>query len=314
MTSLMTWLLKTKALDIAPPDRPYWYASGTFGPFFINTHYLFGDEKSAKAFLSQIEKALEEPETSTEQLLPIVRSQQATGEGAYCTVINLALKAIESLADKIDFVSGGERRDLFFSLAIADALNKPHLTILKDGRCYWYDATEQSQAQVNNHHKVQVLGKNQRDESSQIICQDRWLDPESLPLRGLRGLHVADLITEASSFFRNWIPSVEKLGATMTHAFAIVDRGQGGDRRLAESNIPLTSLVVTDESFFALAVESGAISEAQADQSIRFLQNPKSYMDLFLESHEDFIEKELATGGKSAERAALFVANRAKNQ
>ena len=34
--------------------------------------------------------------------------------------------------DNIDYVSGGERRDWFFSLLVAKGLERPHITIYKD--------------------------------------------------------------------------------------------------------------------------------------------------------------------------------------
>ena len=40
-------LFTTKALKISGSETPFWYTSGTFGPFYINTHYLFGGEEEA---------------------------------------------------------------------------------------------------------------------------------------------------------------------------------------------------------------------------------------------------------------------------
>jgi len=34
--------------------------------------------------------------------------------------------------NEVDYISGGERRDWFFSPIIAKLLNKPHITIYKD--------------------------------------------------------------------------------------------------------------------------------------------------------------------------------------
>ena len=33
------FLFKTGAVMVSNHTEPFWYASGTFGPFFINTHY-----------------------------------------------------------------------------------------------------------------------------------------------------------------------------------------------------------------------------------------------------------------------------------
>ena len=38
-------LFTTKALKISGSETPFWYTSGTFGPFYINTHYLFGGDR-----------------------------------------------------------------------------------------------------------------------------------------------------------------------------------------------------------------------------------------------------------------------------
>ena len=35
-------LLDTEALRLAPPGEVFWYTSGTVGPYYINTEYLYG--------------------------------------------------------------------------------------------------------------------------------------------------------------------------------------------------------------------------------------------------------------------------------
>ena len=47
-------LLATKGLDIAPSEKPYWLASNTISPFYINTQYLCGGKEKASEILNWI--------------------------------------------------------------------------------------------------------------------------------------------------------------------------------------------------------------------------------------------------------------------
>ncbi len=53
-------LFKTNAIRVAPQDTPFWYTSGTLGPFYINTHFLIKDEQTASDFLKRIETYIAE--------------------------------------------------------------------------------------------------------------------------------------------------------------------------------------------------------------------------------------------------------------
>ena len=35
MSDLVSYLFKTNALRVSPADKPFWYTSGKFGPFYI---------------------------------------------------------------------------------------------------------------------------------------------------------------------------------------------------------------------------------------------------------------------------------------
>ena len=45
-------------------------------------------------------------------------------------------------------------------------------------------------------------------------------------------LHIADLVTEASSYERAWIPAIQKIRGDMKWSIAVVDRNQGGKELL----------------------------------------------------------------------------------
>ena len=83
----------------------------------------------------------------------------------------------------VDFVSGGERRDFFFSMPVARRLGLGHLSIFKDLSCVYTDADGAS------------------------------MPADQAGLSGKRSVHIADLVTVASSYIRAWIPAVEALGA-----------------------------------------------------------------------------------------------------
>ncbi len=58
MNSLIHWLFETEAVKVCPGDSPFWYTSGTIGPYYINTHFLYGSESAANNLLSLIDEAL----------------------------------------------------------------------------------------------------------------------------------------------------------------------------------------------------------------------------------------------------------------
>lgn len=273
---LADYLFQTEALKIAAPEQPFWYTSGKIGPFFINTHYLYGSAAEADALLQEIEQLSNNPEEMPVRITSLCL-RQFEQESTYNYVIKSAYKMLSPVAEEVDFISGGARRDFFFSLPLAALLNKPHLSCYKDGRSYY---------SLPGEPALEVLSAD-----SQI--------------QGQRGLHIADIITVASSFFRLWIPQIEQAGATMAYAAAILDRGQGGGQLLAEAGIPLFTLGTVNAEFFYSAAEIKQINAGQAEMCIAFLQDPDKYMADFFADNPGFISAELKKGGKSAERAQL---------
>ncbi|NCC83924.1 MAG: orotate phosphoribosyltransferase [Clostridia bacterium] len=271
-TQVAEALFRTEALKVAPADRPFWYTSGTLGPYFINTHYLFGGEAPAKALLALIDSAL----TGDHLALPAQIGQACLAhyreDPLYAAVMDYAVE----LASGLDFdaVSGGERRDFFFSYVLAARCGRPHITLFKDMSAVWTDAD---------------------------FSGARHLAGDDLA--GLRVLHVADLVTEASSYIRNWLPALRGLGACVKDSLAVVDRSQGGKEVLAEAGVALYSLIELDEAFFDAARAKGQINPAQEAGILAFREAPRKFMADFFQAHPDFIKGELAAGGKEAERA-----------
>lgn len=202
MSDLMSYLFETNAIRFCEENKPFWYTSGKIGPYFINTHFVYGNETDAVELLSFIDDSLSDKMTLPKKVFEKVLEQYNTNE-IYKNVINTMKNYIEENinVNEIDFVSGGERRDWFFSNIIAYLLDKPHITIYKDL------STVVSDSKFESTHPV-------------------------VSLDNKKVLHVADLITVASSYIRAWIPAIKNLNANICWSCVVVDRMQGGKEKL----------------------------------------------------------------------------------
>ena len=278
MNDLMSLLFKTDAFKVCKENEPFWLTSGTISPYFSNTHFLYGSEKSAQEFLDFIDVQLETvpkdliPANLFEQLL-----KQYETNDIYKTVIDTLKEFIEKKIDLniIDYISGGERRDWFFSILIAYLLGKPHITIYKD--------------------LTTVVNTCDFEESTPV---------EKLP--GKRVLHIADLITMASSYLKFWIPAIKNLEANIVTSISVVNRLQGGDQVLNNLGIRSLSLLQIDETLFEKAKELGVINEAQFKMLQEFAKEPFESMRNFLIAHPEFLENSLnSSNAKTVKRAKV---------
>ena len=265
-------LFATDAIRVAPENQPFWYTSGRLGPFFINTHFLLENEAAAGEVLKRIEKAIAASKlTAPEEIFDMMLAYYNKG-GTFKMVSDKLAEEASKL--DFDYISGGERRDYFFSMMPAYLLGKPHLTIFKD--------------------------------LSSVIT-DSDFNPVDYDLKGKKALHIADLITEASSYERAWIPAIKNLGALITDTVAVVDRKQNGKAVLASLGVNMETLTAVDKDLFDEALSNGSINEAQYDLVLQFLKDPDKYMKDFIASHPSFIDEQIALGGKAKERAELAV-------
>ena len=133
MSDLVSYLFETNAIRFCEENKPFWYTSGKIGPYFINTHFVYGNEKTAVELLAFIDECLADKLTLPEKVFEKVLKQYQTN-GIYKSVIDTMLEHIQNNINvaEIDYISGGERRDWFFSNMISYLLNKPHLSIYKD--------------------------------------------------------------------------------------------------------------------------------------------------------------------------------------
>ncbi len=277
MNNITSYLFKTNAIRFCEENKPFWYTSGKIGPYFINTHFVYGSEKDAVELLNYIDELLADKMTLPKKVFEKVSKQYQENE-IYKNVIDIMKKYIEENINinEIDYISGGERRDWFFSNILAYLFKKTHISIYKDL------TTVVSDYNFENTNKVENI-------------------------EGKKVLHIADLITVASSYIRAWIPAIENLGGKIVVSCSVVDRMQGGKEKIEEKGIKSLSLVQVDNSLFKEALELGIINENQEKMLEKFFENPDKTMRYFLVKHPEFLEDALNSDEKTKKRAKLLV-------
>ncbi len=262
MSKLMSLLFETHAFKVAEENNPFWYTSGKIGPYFINADYLYGSEEDSKNLLAFIDNELknEDKNDIPEHIFKKVLNHYETNE-IYKYVIDEMKSYIERNIniDDIDYISGGERRDWYFSNIMAYLLNKPHVTIYKDL------TTIESLPDFSESKPVSEI-------------------------KGKKFLHLADLLNQSASFTRAWIPAIKNLGSNIVWSIFAVDRMQGGTETLTNDGVKVLSLLQIDETLFEKAKELGIINTEQLEMLRNFKKDPDGSMKDFLINHPEFIE------------------------
>lgn len=346
---IINHLFETKALEVSPPSDPFFYTSGKIGPYYINTHYLFGSKSQAQDLL----KYMDEFSGSKEDLISDLDCKlfsQYIENPIYRDVIDILADNASSLS--FDFISGGERRDFFFSIPVARLLNKPHLSIFKDLSVVYHEHTsekgvsdklganksdaksldrwdaDKSDAKSSNINKSGLI-KNELNNFSHIsspsdnfsikrsgvnsvnksiIQQNSKINfIKNIQLKEQKALHIADLVTEASSYVRAWIPSVESLGGKIVSSLAVVDRDQGGREILEKKSISFIPLVTISKDMFLSAFDSNLITHNQYTMLSDFIDDPDEFVVSFFENNPEFLDNKIKSGGRDKERALLCI-------
>ena len=244
MSDLVSYLFETNAIRFCAENKPFWYTSGKIGPYFINTHFIYGSEKDATELLSFIDECLADKLSLPNKVFEKVLKQYQNN-----TIYRNVIDTMKDFIDKninvseIDYVSGGERRDWFFSNIIAHLLNKPHLSIYKD---------------------LSVVESDSNFTNSKTITS----------LNDKKVLHIADLITVASSYIRAWIPAIKNLGSKICWSCVVVDRMQGGKEKIEAEGVKAFSLVQVDTNLFKKALDLNIINKAQLSMLDGFIADP----------------------------------------
>lgn len=267
MNIIQKFLFKTEAIKIAPENKPFWYTSGTIGPYFINTHYLFGGEKKATELLNFIDENINNHDFTLNLTNRIISFLEQDSD--FKSVIMEFYNSIKDNKKFIDsyYISGGERRDWFFSIPISYVSKKPHLFIFKNLKIY-----------ENNKEITNIDGK--------------------------KVTHIADLVTQASSYERGWIPAIKNINGEMIFTASIVDRNQGGKEFFNKINIDFFASVVINNNFFDLALKNNIINIAQLELIKEFNKSPDSYGKNFILNNINFLLNSINSNDKSIKTKA----------
>jgi len=277
MSDLTSYLFKTNAIKICPENKPFFLTSGMISPYFVNTHFLYGNEKEATEFLSYIDTLLDDRTSLPKKIFDKVLNQYNTNE-IYKHTIDTMINAIIQNVDinKIDYISGGERRDWYFSNIIAYILKKPHLTLFKDLEAFVSPFDFSSTNKITNLEEKTVL-------------------------------NASDLVTAASNYVRSWIPAIRNINGKLLWTCYVVDRKQGGTETLQKEGIKTIPLSNVDISLFEKALELGIINKTQLEMLKGFIKDPNNTMRQFLIDHPDFLENALKSDEKTQKRARLCI-------
>ena len=276
---LFDLLLSTQALEIAPAQQPFWYTSGTIGPFYLNGHFLYGNRQKAEALLAFIDQHAQDRRSLLFALHEATKKNYAEDAG-YRTVIDSAVALAQERigAEQIAYVSGGERRDWFFSFMVAQQLNKPALAIFKDQTIFAFSPHTATCTEISQLASANVL-------------------------------HVADLVTEASSYTRAWLPALQQRAGVLRWAINIVDRGQNGEEVLRQNNVIPFHLIQLGAPFFEHLHHAGYFDEATQTMLCAYLREPRASMKRLLEEHPEIIRAALQSPeAKTRQRAELLLA------
>ena len=279
---LVSFLFQTGAFKVSQVNQPFWLTSGLISPYFVNTHFLYGNESDANALLNFINNCLAtEEKTDIPGMIFEKALEQYEHNEVFKTTIDELKLLIQNNIDNnvIDYISGGERRDWYFSMMIAYLLGLPHITLFKD-------------------------------QSAVVSTCDFEESTEVTKLEGKRVLHVSDLLTKASSFENYWEPTIRNLGSDIYWSATIVDRLEGGTETLKDFKIEPISLINLDNSLFLKALELNVINQKQLSILEEFKEDPYNHMRNFLISHPEFIKNSLnSEDPKIVKRAQFCVDN-----
>ncbi len=272
---LISWLFKTNAVRVCPENKPFWYTSSKIGPYYINTHFLYGNEEKANSLLKVIDVCKENKMNCSKIILELAYKNYETDEIYRGLIISMCEYIKDNFDLKnINYISGGERRDWFFSLIIANILKVPHITIFKD---------------------------------LSAVLYDNGVSTEIKDIKNANVLHIADIITEASSYVRAWIPAIQALNGNLKYSLVVIDRLQGGAEKLNSAGVESHALMNVDKNLFDGAQDEGYITAAQHQMLMDYLEAPTETMRAFLKEHPEFIENSLKADEKTAERAKICI-------
>ncbi|MNI02435.1 hypothetical protein D3C73_553090 [compost metagenome] len=250
---LLERLISTNGFSVreSSQDDAFWYTSGKPGPFYINTENIAG-EYAIDGVLENITNILKNDlprELQTKTILELI-NQLIENDHSYNNAMEALLDYYLSHSTyRPTIISGGERRDWFFSIPIAKKLKIPHIFLFKSG---------------------------------DYLVIDPKGAPIELVLSEQRVLHVADIINLASSYLNRWIPILKNVGAEFTETLSVAVRNHAGIANLQNNHISVVSPLIVDRPLFNEAFNLGLINKFAYDEIIHFYDSPNDWTRSFL--------------------------------
>jgi orotate phosphoribosyltransferase len=269
-------IFSTKAVSIWNNAKGpvFWYAAGVPGPFYVNTEKLIGTE-AAERLLAQISKIVDEadtPKQKADKVESVVMAEYNSNITFQKIIATMIRDSIAQFGSAYNTVSGGERRDWFFSIPFAIESGLDHIYLFKDGSIH------------TKHHGTPK--------------------PHIQP----KVLHVADLINNAASYIDKWIPILKSNDLAMAGTACVINRGTAGIDKLKEVGIDTCSLKTIDKSFFDDLSAIKLIEESVAQEINLYFVSKEDWARKYILSKPDLIGKE-KLDAKSKERLQSFLEN-----
>lgn len=271
-------LVETSSVRVRshPKALPFWYTAGVPGPFYINVENVAGPT-IVKQTLSEINAVLRTEMSISEKCLAIHQriNSQLENDSTYRSTISLLLDAYrESSLSIPDIISGGERRDWFFSIPFAQHLHVPHLYLFKNGK--WHIEGQ-----------IEELG-----EINQSV------------------VHVSDIVNTATSYKRYWLPTLSSLGVKNSSTFTVAIRDSKGIEALEQSGIQVTSPLHMNRHTFEQMRDMGLISSFSCDNIALYLESPVEWTrDLIRDTGTEMLSRIDELDDVQSARFCQFISN-----
>ncbi len=222
-------------------NYPVILTSGELGIYFVNAEKLCQDGGEFEIYGDDASMMIMHAKRMMEQ------------HPTFREVIDIITNYIKNLVNSVDgdfAISGGQRRDWPFSGPVAHSLRLPHVALYK-----------------------QVAGQ---EDLVEMVFHNG--DVETVDnLSGLKVIHVADLITEGSSVYREegsmqkgWAPMTHEKGACIGDLIAVVSRRQGGEEMLYRQGIMAHAFVTIDEDFLRKHSQN-------PERALAYLEDPSGW-------------------------------------
>jgi orotidine 5'-phosphate decarboxylase subfamily 2 len=219
--------------------------SGIPGIYYVNTEALVRDGGEFKNYEN-------DPGAMYKHVVAMMNKHKPFRE-----VVDILAEKVDALLKDVSngAISGGQTRDWLFSMPVAHVLDLPHLSIRKP----------EKGGSIEAHIK------------DGIKC-------EEFPYELAHAVHIADLITQGSSFYeiadnkpQGWIPLLRKAGVTISDAVIVTTRLQGGEELLRSRDVTPHTLVSIDEEYLK--------AHSKNQQSVLYFQDPLRWSRNYLAEH-----------------------------